>query len=178
MSNSILGSVFILQSIKPRVETLEKFRKSESIPLSLSYNPSNQGLKPSGLMSLYRLDTSLYPTIHQTKGWNITHNTLLLWAPTSLSYNPSNQGLKLVVMSPSAGWSEVFILQSIKPRVETPDYMRGQFDLVDCLYPTIHQPKGWNSATYGFDFTKPKVFILQSIKPRVETWRYGNRHLQ
>ena len=87
--------VFILQSIKPRVETsIWQFDKNLSL--------------------------SLYPTIHQTKGWNdrgrVHH----------------------------AGEAAVFILQSIKPRVETVwanNILNGN---VTGLYPTIHQTKGWN----------------------------------
>ena len=61
----------------------------------------------------------------------------------SLSYNPSNQGLKPTNMNIEGIASVVFILQSIKPRVET--------------HKEINHAKA------------ETVFILQSIKPRVET---------
>ena len=62
----------------------------------------------------------------------------------SLSYNPSNQGLKPRDICFCVILYTVFILQSIKPRVET----QAQFESGERLL---------------------RVFILQSIKPRVET---------
>ena len=87
--------VFILQSIKPRVETCGDPAPCGGIFKSLSYNPSNQGLK------------------HWIIG--MLHSD----AKPSLSYNPSNQGLKQPVMKLAYLILAVFILQSIKPRVET-----------------------------------------------------------
>ncbi|MFA6910853.1 MAG: hypothetical protein WCQ59_06985, partial [Candidatus Cloacimonadaceae bacterium] len=59
----------------------------------------------------------------------------------SLSYNPSNQGLKHSIDLILAFTIIVFILQSIKPRVETDISPFSSFLLI-CLYPTIHQTKG------------------------------------
>mgnify|MGYP007066365560 CR=1 FL=1 len=188
--------VFILQSIKPRVET----------DLDLITSPSLLGL---------------YPTIHQTKGWNLErrwHETSWLvslsynpsnqglklaeikelWqmAKESLSYNPSNQGLKREKKDMAFEAYIVFILQSIKPRVETPIPIPLPPSALR-LYPTIHQTKGWNLSPYplplhgssslsynpsnqglkhysGYIQLDPvTVFILQSIKPRVETGEYN-----
>ena len=192
-------NVFILQSIKPRVETLSTFNFQLTKRGSLSYNPSNQGLKPKQAIPLLartavfilqsikpRVETflrkhqipefirSLYPTIHQTKGWNymlrqlerswilslsynpsnqgLKHNlefSLPHVSTESLSYNPSNQGLKPIAPISADMPTTVFILQSIKPRVETP---------ICEIKPSA----------------LPWVFILQSIKPRVETniWQF------
>ena len=160
--------VFILQSIKPRVETYHLIPCRSMVP-------------------------RLYPTIHQTKGWNIIADIYSLIQLRSLSYNPSNQGLKLVNIMPILPPEIVFILQSIKPRVETANLM-DLAEYLRSLYPTIHQTKGWNllvsalsdgirlSLSYnpsnqGLKLSTPRpvslwkvyVFILQSIKPRVET---------
>ena len=67
------AGVFILQSIKPRVETLSAATSMPQSLSSLSYNPSNQGLK---------LET--YVKLTKQRGM-------------SLSYNPSNQGLKHII---------------------------------------------------------------------------------
>ena len=151
--------VFILQSIKPRVETnmpLHPGRcgqglyptihqtKGWNLPgliisitqpgKSLSYNPSNQGLK-QGVEDLTEMTLpGLYPTIHQTKGWNWDNAICwwrLLWV--SLSYNPSNQGLKHII-SPRLFWWWF------------------------CLYPTIHQTKGWNKSP-----APPEYISLKSL---------------
>ena len=67
---SVPKFVFILQSIKPRVETSDLHTFAGTITRSLSYNPSNQGLKLLYSWIKYSASASLYPTIHQTKGWN------------------------------------------------------------------------------------------------------------
>ena len=186
--------VFILQSIKPRVETCDSSCQALDWCRSLSYNPSNQGLKLKDKKGSKLLHPRLYPTIHQTKGWNNSswrkHQKRVL----SLSYNPSNQGLKLCLSPPGAFALAVFILQSIKPRVET-SLVTTHLTPDMSLYPTIHQTKGWNPAAWwactgsipslsynpsnqGLKLFSPLsqygkncVFILQSIKPRVETSR-------
>ena len=209
--------VFILQSIKPRVETGEDKINAWRLRLSLSYNPSNQGLKPwTGcgwdhpftvfiLQSIKpRVETQvlllraavllgLYPTIHQTKGWNHPWPKKFADGWESLSYNPSNQGLKQKLcklwrnksdrlyptIHQTKGWNSrsilsylmqalVFILQSIKPRVETLALLLD-LNQIWCLYPTIHQTKGWNTKWTAGSLRLSTVFILQSIKPRVET---------
>ena len=166
----VTGIVFILQSIKPRVETCHVLAHKKD-------------------------KSSLYPTIHQTKGWNRHTRAKKGGKNGSLSYNPSNQGLK----HPSGGhqgsircWSLsynpsnqglkrtftwlinvsifVFILQSIKPRVETWLCAVSFQTYCPSLYPTIHQTKGWNSYAQTINRPQNIVFILQSIKPRVETW--------
>ena len=136
---------------------------------SLSYNPSNQGLKLFSPLSQPGLFWCLYPTIHQTKGWNMLTVACRSSSPSSLSYNPSNQGLKQVyIVNLVLSQPPVFILQSIKPRVETIIKIQKKLDRI-CLYPTIHQTKGWNwNIQIGITKTQG-VFILQSIKPRVET---------
>ena len=161
--------VFILQSIKPRVETLSGQDGAGWRSASLSYNPSNQGLKLFLMLVLVLSLMGLYPTIHQTKGWNAipqsednaegkvfilqsikprveTSEIQVGWEVCfpSLSYNPSNQGLKPTLTKDGA----------------YPDYS---------LYPTIHQTKGWNRRSSCVWWTTAEVFILQSIKPRVET---------
>ena len=135
--------VFILQSIKPRVETPGTPGALPGRTASLSYNPSNQGLKrlvirvpphfhcvfilqsikprveTEHVVDCFPVDDGLYPTIHQTKGWNFQAALRWLLLRWSLSYNPSNQGLKPIGEFPAGG---------------------TRF----CLYPTIHQTKGWN----------------------------------
>ena len=119
--------VFILQSIKPRVETWEGHaRINELFPVFIL-----QSIKPRVETVFWfhqrRRPKRLYPTIHQTKGWNRTASCQT--ASLSLSYNPSNQGLKLPATH------------------QLPLQEPG-------LYPTIHQTKGWNlshsACTYLF----------------------------
>ena len=161
--------------------------------MSLSYNPSNQGLKHYVINSVFFSGFRLYPTIHQTKGWNSWTAWSACCRARSLSYNPSNQGLKLPESNSAWSSSSVFILQSIKPRVETrrssalpPWWLQSlsynpsnqglklavllrTVGLPFCLYPTIHQTKGWNRTQAIHLTLYNQVFILQSIKPRVET---------
>ena len=185
--------VFILQSIKPRVETFMMviiqmmfipslyptihqtkgwnlmfiFRLLVNL-MSLSYNPSNQGLKLDFMDSMSLDQLCLYPTIHQTKGWNRITTCPISSRIMSLSYNPSNQGLKQPPLRSDWLRAGVFILQSIKPRVETIFYP-SDTKLRLGLYPTIHQTKGWNTSPSVMMWSLSRVFILQSIKPRVET---------
>ena len=147
MENEIkeLRRVFILQSIKPRVETHGVPPVQEAHALSLSYNPSNQGLKQS-------YEYALFPGPR-----------------VSLSYNPSNQGLKHLSSSGFVRAIDVFILQSIKPRVETSLVQKQWFISLESLsYNPSNQglkllPSFWVDSCIS-------VFILQSIKPRVETY--------
>ena len=137
--------VFILQSIKPRVETRKAYCIAWDLLGSLSYNPSNQGLKHTVWLAGPAVVVGLYPTIHQTKGWNLHQDEIIqpggimvfilqsikprvetcnsysgkLKSHSSLSYNPSNQGLKPLYVELESWW-------------------------LPSLYPTIHQTKGWN----------------------------------
>ena len=137
--------VFILQSIKPRVETIRRNTSNTRAKPSLSYNPSNQGLKHGQCHRFWRCVSvfilqSIKPRVE-----------------TSLPCIGTKAKLR------------VFILQSIKPRVETRDHGSSCIRQ-SCLYPTIHQTKGWNQKPLANLQGSPNtVFILQSIKPRVET---------
>ena len=188
--------VFILQSIKPRVET-------HAVPGALHNHHC------------------LYPTIHQTKGWNTNSEERSLRTLASLSYNPSNQGLKLPhLAAPASGVDQslsynpsnqglkhfvdscravpfgVFILQSIKPRVETNQRKRSLYMnvrslsynpsnqglkhfvdswcllIVNGLYPTIHQTKGWNQS--GKTHSAPRHLSL-SYNPSNQGLKHRHR---
>ena len=132
------NSVFIHQSIKPRVETKIAHHHLLKWHGSLSINPLNQGLKHHSLPSLLDFATeslSINPLNQGLKHWHggdlglhlivFIHQSIKprvetmsrlgcwLWASLSLSINPLNQGLKL------------------KPVVIHPHPRR-------CLYPSIH----------------------------------------
>ncbi len=112
----------------------------------------------------------LYPSIHQIKGWNIvTISPESLPPISSLSINPSNQGLKPAVAAVAFRKAiTVSIHQSIKSRVETSRW-QAWIKLYLCLYPSIHQIKGWNTQTGCLRAMRKPVSIHQSIKSRVET---------
>ena len=114
---------------------------------SISYNPSNKGMKPRSPAQWTRCAIGLYPTIHQTKGWNYLGEAANREGEESLSYNPSNQGLKQAILERQLVRHAVFILQSIKPRVET-STNQSVLRWVCGLYPTIHQTKGWNLINF------------------------------
>ena len=134
----LCSGVSIHQSIKSRVETTPQASPGAGKRLSLSINPSNQGLKrtiPFGTFSAVLSSLSINPSNQGLKlGGSrprIVHSTL------SLSINPSNQGLKLKTI-----------------------------DKVDKLslglYPSIHQIKGWNDSL-GSNTSCP--FSSLSINP-------------
>ncbi len=188
-------------------------------PPSLSINPSNQGLKHYIHLRITERYACLYPSIHQIKGWNRIFWKILLPAKVSLSINPSNQGLKHE-LSEQQEYSGhyVSIHQSIKSRVETMCHMvhlktphpvsihqsiKSRVETVSsrsmprprnclypsihqikgwnyyitlslsyirlCLYPSIHQIKGWNQFAMSCGSKSESVSIHQSIKSRVET---------
>ena len=108
---------------------------------SLSYNPSNQGLKPYWAKRLYKLWRVFILQSIKPRVETAINGDNYFFRFVSLSYNPSNQGLK-----PDFGFDEidtldVFILQSIKPRVET-NILFDTRIIGKGLYPTIHQTKG------------------------------------
>ena len=169
-------NVFILQSIKPRVETClrwHRFEKRHGLYPTIHQTKGWNLFLPWPCLCHLR---GLYPTIHQTKGWNLKTKKGAGFCTRSLSYNPSNQGLKQRSPVQQQGLAGVFILQSIKPRVETLFLLLGLWTLLG-LYPTIHQTKGWNFISVSIWGYESSVFILQSIKPRVETISGGMNHL-
>ncbi len=94
--------VSIHQSIKSRVETKWHGWRRTKVSMSLSINPSNQGLKHFSQAVKPAYHARLYPSIHQIKGWNLTYWLAMLDSSSvSLSINPSNQGLKLIYSSRS-----------------------------------------------------------------------------
>ena len=93
----------------------------------------------------------------------------------SLSYNPSNQGLKLKLGNLLFNYLLVFILQSIKPRVET---MLPEIKPLKAQESLSYNPSNQGLKHINGDHKRCdiRVFILQSIKPRVETCFPVGRH--
>ena len=58
------GSIFILLSIKTRIETASIFLPDSTNPLFLSYYPLKQGLKPGDPYCGLESGENFYPTIH------------------------------------------------------------------------------------------------------------------
>ena len=138
--------VFILQSIKPRVETVAESWAWRAIKKSLSYNPSNQGLKliPEIIQEL--LHFCLYPTIHQTKGWNWISGAWKSALPSCL-YPTIHQ---------TKGWNLKRCRKLMRCR--------------KCLYPTIHQTKGWNPISGAKYFA-----VWSSLYPTIHQTKGWNR---
>ena len=90
-----IASVFTLQSIKSRIETVPSISVSDSYISFLLYSPLNQGLKQEYTGEKY---------------WQYVGFLL---------YSPLNQGLKPYIQSSSECLVGVFTLQSIKSRIET-----------------------------------------------------------
>ena len=112
--------VSIHQSIKSRVETCLQPSPANILHLSLSINPSNQGLKRRDQARDWKLSWSLYPSIHQIKGWN----TPASFSPASAAFVSIHQSIKSRVETrkqhtEKLHWRVVSIHQSIKSRVET-----------------------------------------------------------
>ena len=143
------------------------------------------------------MELGLYPSIHQIKGWNTTWPPdwpLTTWVsihqsiksrvetnlppsakhatPRSLSINPSNQGLKLLckIVCP---FGCICLYPSIH-QIKGWNIMRSlePFWRHFRLYPSIHQIKGWNNHIPSVLPPHSAVSIHQSIKSRVETWTF------
>ena len=139
--------IFILLSIKTRIETLSKILIQFSLSSFLSYYPLKQGLKPlykNILESRKPVFLSYYPLKQGLKLWFLFHNNVV--THSFLSYYPLKQGLKLLSSALLISIFSIFILLSIKTRIETADF--------------LNHP--------GF---LGKIFILLSIKTRIETSR-------
>jgi len=141
LSPILSGCVSIHQSIKSRVETRHPSHRIYCPQMSLSINPSNQGLKPSNSARARR---SRRVSIHQSIKSRVETKPPPLPPATqepSLSINPSNQGLKQRKQHQRAVTLKVSIHQSIKSRVETRD-QKQVYSCCQSLYPSIHQIKG------------------------------------
>ncbi len=162
--------VSIHQSIKSRVETRGACGRWRRSSLSLSINPSNQGLKLAKWTGA-AIDKSKSLSINPSNQGLKLVNRGKLWVLVcgSLSINPSNQGLKHNVVFDGSNLCAVSIHQSIKSRVETQD-SSGLWSGISCLYPSIHQIKGWND-TAG----QVAVNSLKCLYPSIHQIKGWNR---
>ena len=137
--------------------------------MSLSINPSNQGLKLDHPTQSF---LALCVSIHQSIKSRVETTVSLLLVticPKSLSINPSNQGLKLECAHHLVDTVRVSIHQSIKSRVET-ILMGVTCRRWHCV--SIHQSiksRVETSLLYLPAQQSLAVSIHQSIKSRVET---------
>ena len=160
-----VDSVFTLQSIKSRIETLLPQRRKGIYTRFLLYSPLNQGLKPTYTIPLcnrrisvftlqsiksrietfhicqpfyFRIIVFTYSPLNQ-EDWNLTSRISLYDVGfLFLLYSPLNQGLKPgIVYEPNVKDTDVFTLQSIKSRIETICLGLPWLPSL-CFYSTVH----------------------------------------
>jgi len=119
-------AIFILLSIKTRIETIGNGAISEATSVFLSYYPLKQGLKLVMLrasknrrkfLSYYPLKQGLKLKLKKEFGDDIA---------LFLSYYPLKQGLKLGSGTTMVACHQIFILLSIKTRIETDSIFSGK----------------------------------------------------
>ena len=140
-----MSSIYILLSIKTRIETQhfrwQRWHKS----VFISYYPLKQGLKRNrdyfGLW-VSSIFISYYPLKQGVK--HICSIAVIIILPSFISYYPLKQGLKPAIRIALSASREIYIPLSIKTRIETAKSM----------------PKMPHHYT---------IYILLSIKTRIET---------
>ena len=187
--------IYILLSIKTRIETLCNPLPERAWNPFISYYPLKQGLKParpplaSDVRKIYIL-LSIKTRIETFKRWSITSQLEIIYILLSIktrietcahgwnqgagcqfiSYYPLKQGLKLLQLCRDCSGSfQIYILLSIKTRIETlclPISPYCCFRFIS-YYPLKQglKPAG---STGGREMNK--IYILLSIKTRIETF--------
>ena len=132
------SSIFILLSIKTRIETSRWYECFDWCSRFLSYYPLKQGLKLRSepvlvsvpiIFILLSIKTRIETPLMQIK---------YIFVLQFLSYYPLKQGLKLYISNLSCFVPLIFILLSIKTRIETISWPATGASLLPYFYPTIH----------------------------------------